>query len=513
MDSELFKIPCEKFFRFLFFKKGTVLTEKATFFQKGFAPRPLKRIKEEKKMGKIRKRIDRKKGGGYSKYNNIFFRRNEKMKVGFGRIDVTPPIGVPLAGYFEPRTMVGVFDPLQLNAVVVEVGEDRLAIITADFLSMRETDCTGLRRLIEKETGIPAQNILTQCLHQHTSIFAGNSSGMPPYYKQSMERKYVDVVKYALDDLAEATVTVSEKETARPVSFIRRFRMKDGSVRTNPGFGNPDIDHPLGDADNTVRLVRFHREGKGDIAMVGFQTHPDTIGGCRVSADWPGWVRRLTEKALEEEGVSCILVNGCQGDTNHFNVKGERPPKDHYEKFTKVSKGIAEEIVKVALALWNEGKESPEGAISGEVTIHSIPTNLNGIDRIEEAKALHKKVTAGEPTGLNMAEKGEVRRIAGMENHTLFQKVPVTMVAFGKIAVVGYGGEPFTEYADVLREAYPEMTILTACNCNGAQGYLPSEKAFEEGGYEARTTVFTPSTPTVLQGEAKAKLARHIEKL
>ena len=435
------------------------------------------------------------------------------MKVGFGRVDVTPPTGVPLAGYFQPRTMVGVLDPLELNAIVVEVGEEKLAVITADFLSMREVDCSGLRRLIEKETGVPAQNILTQCLHQHTSIFAGNSGGMPPYYKQSMERKYVDVVKLALDDLAEATVTVGETETDRPVSFIRRFRMKDGSVRTNPGFGNPDIDHPLGNADNTVRLVRFHREEKGDIAMVGFQTHPDTIGGCRVSADWPGWVRRLTEKALEDQGVHCILVNGCQGDTNHFDVKGPGLPKDHFEKWQKVSKPIAEEIVKKALALWDGGKEVAEGPISGEVTIHPIRTNLEGLDRIEEAKALHKKVVAGEPTGLNMAEKGEVRRIANMENYTLFQKVPVTMVAFGKIAVVGYGGEPFTEYADVLREAYPDLTILTACNCNGAQGYLPSEKAFEEGGYEARTTNFTPATPTLLQGEAKAKLARHIEKL
>ena len=435
------------------------------------------------------------------------------MKVGFGRVDVTPPVGVALAGYFEPRTSVGVFDPLQLNAVVVESGEDRMAVITADFLSMREVDCTGLRKLIEKETGIPAQNILTQCLHQHTSIFAGNSGGMPAYYKQSMERKYVDVIKLALDDLAECTVTVGEKETERPVSFIRRFRMKDGSVRTNPGFGNPDIDHPLGEADNTVRLVRFHREGAADIAMVGFQTHPDTIGGCRMSADWPGWVRRLTEKALEQEEVHCILVNGCQGDTNHFNVNGERPPKEPAEKFMKTSKPIAEEIVKCALALWDEGKAVEEGPISGEVTIHPIRTNLEGIDRIEEAKVLHKKVVAGEPTGLNMAEKGEVRRIASMENYTLFQKVPVTMVAFGKIAVVGYGGEPFTEYADVLREAFPDMMILTACNCNGAQGYLPSEKAFAEGGYEARTTNFTPVTPAILQGEAKAKLARHNEKL
>ena len=95
----------------------------------------------------------------------------------------------------------------------------------------------------------------------------------------------------------------------------------------------------------------------------------------------------------------------------------------------------------------------------------------------------------------------------------MFQRVNVTLVAFGKIAIVGYSGEPFTEYADVLREAYPELFILTACNCNGAQGYLPSAAAFDEGGYEANSSSFTRVLPELLQGEAKAKLARHIEKL
>ena len=100
-----------------------------------------------------------------------------------------------------------------------------------------------------------------------------------------------------------------------------------------------------------------------------------------------------------------------------------------------------------------------------------------------------------------------------MENLALFQKVNVTMVAFGRVAIVGYAGEPFTEYADVLRQAFPELFILTACNCNGAQGYLPSAAAFEEGGYEAGSTSFTSVTPEILQGEAKAKLKRHIERL
>ena len=434
------------------------------------------------------------------------------MKIGFGKVDVTPPLGSGLAGYFHVRESIGILDPIYLTAVVIEAGEERIAVITGDFLSMYLMQATQIRSLIAGETGIPADHILMQALHQHTSIGAGKA---PEFYKENLKRKYVDVVKLALDDLAECRVTVGEKETAEPVSFIRRYRMKDGSVMTNPGFQNPEIDHPLGKADNTVRLVRFHREEKGDIAMVGFQTHPDTLGGNRFSADWPGFVRRTVEKKLEAEGVRCILVNGCQGDTNHFNTARPPLPTSRMERYEKVTRFIGETIAAAALDVWNEGKPVEEGPVSGEVTLHTIRTNWDGIDQIEEAKEIMRLLAEKLPTPkpLDLAERGRYARLARLENASLFQRVNVTLVAFGKIAIVGYSGEPFTEYADVLRAAFPELFILTACNCNGAQGYLPSAAAFDEGGYEANSSSFTRVLPELLQGEAKAKLARHLEKL
>ncbi|MBQ3074886.1 MAG: hypothetical protein IJC26_02355 [Clostridia bacterium] len=434
------------------------------------------------------------------------------MKIGFGKVDVTPPLGSGLAGYFHVRESIGILDPIYLTAVVIEAREERIAVITGDFLSMYLTQATEIRSLIAGETGIPEEHILMQALHQHTST---GTSKVPDFYKENLKRKYVDVVKLALDDLAECRVTVAEKETAEPVSFIRRYRMKDGSVMTNPGFLNPDIDHPLGKADNTVRLVRFHREGKGDIAMVGFQTHPDTLGGNRFSADWPGFVRRTVEKKLEDEGVRCILVNGCQGDTNHFNVSRPKPPASTAERYEKVTRLIGETIAAAALDVWNEGKAVEEGPISGEVTLHTIRTNWDGIEQIEEAKEIMRLLAEKLPTPrpLDLAERGRYARLARLENAALFQKVNVTMVAFGKVAIVGYSGEPFTEYADVLRKAFPELFILTACNCNGAQGYLPSAAAFDEGGYEANSSAFTPITPGLLQNEAKEKLQRHLKKL
>lgn len=438
------------------------------------------------------------------------------LQAGFARVDVTPQLGTILTGYFSPRISDGILDPVELNALALRRGDETAVIITADFMYMNEKDATRYRKLIERENGVPADHVLMQAVHQHTSTTGGECGPADATYNAFLARKYVDVVKMALDDLADATVSIAQKETSEPVAFVRRYRMKDGSVKTNPGYLNPDIDYPLGDADNTVRLVRFTREGKNDIALVNFQNHPDMIGGNKFSADWPGFVRRMTEADLPD--THCILVNGCQGDVNHCDFsKPTIAKKDDpliREKRYAYCRDRARIITDALLSVWDQTEAVEDGAITCKVEMLRIPSNTSGIEHLDKCRELHNMMLNEQPlpVKLNMAEKGEVRRIANMENVTLVQKVPVSMIAFGKIALIGYGGEPFTEYATTPRNAVPELFVLSACLANGGQGYLPSAAAFEEGGYEARTTNFTAVTAPTLQNAAINMLKEHLKK-
>ncbi|MBR7165757.1 MAG: hypothetical protein IKD18_05700, partial [Clostridia bacterium] len=156
------------------------------------------------------------------------------FQAGFARVDVTPPFGTALTGYFTLRISDGILDPIYLNAVAISNEEDTVVIVTGDFMYQSEKDDTRYRTLIEKELGIPADHILIQVLHQHTSTTGGGSGPSDANYKAFLERKYCDVVRMALDDRKEAKISVAAGETSEPISFIRRFRMKDGSVQTNP---------------------------------------------------------------------------------------------------------------------------------------------------------------------------------------------------------------------------------------------------------------------------------------
>ena len=138
----------------------------------------------------------------------------------------------------------------------------------------------------------------------------------------------------------------------------------------------------------------------------------------------PRFKGEYLEKKLEGEGVHCILLNGCQGDTNHFDLSRPKPSASTAERYQKVTRRMGEIIAEAALEIWDEGKPMVEGPVSGEVSLHAIPSNLEGLDEIEEAKEIQKLLAARLPTPrpLNLAERGRYARISRMENLALFQK-------------------------------------------------------------------------------------------
>ena len=83
------------------------------------------------------------------------------------------------------------------------------------------------------------------------------------------------------------------------------------------------------------------------------------------------------------------------------------------------------------------------------------------------------------------------------------------VIGIGDIVIVGLGGEPFTDYGQSMRDAAKGKFAMTFCLTNGYQGYLPTAKAFEEGGYEAANSHFTPT----LQAETVTAATKLIDQI
>ena len=155
------------------------------------------------------------------------------------------------------------------------------------------------------------------------------------------------------------------------------------------------------------------------------------------------------------------------------------------------------------LDIWDETEFLEGEDISYDVRVLNTPTNTSGIERIEESKQILADHYSGKSTISIAKGLGEYSRISSLYDETLFQKVPLTVVKIGDLTLVGFGGEPFTEYATFSRAAAPDKFVVAMCCTNGYQGYIPSKQAFDEGGYEAGSSKFTKDVVKLLQNNIK----------
>ena len=443
------------------------------------------------------------------------FAASAAFEVGFARLDVTPPLGVDMTGYSQVRYADGVLDPLDAIAVAFSDGTNRAVVISVDIINLRAF-FDLYRKGVAEMTGLPPEAVFIACTHTHTGPGVGNCvygemfdsfEKATPYGRQIRDR-LASVAKLALNDLAPATLSIARGE-AKGISFIRRFRMKDGTCRTNPGVGNPDIVGPIGQPDEQVQLVRIDRPGKDTIALVNFQCHPDTIGGTRISADWPRVVRETVERSLDN--VKCIFINGAQGDTNHINVDpkaqglGKRSGRCHIH--------MGRVVAGTVLGLWDVCRSIPSGKVGFGIARARARANKGNPEELAEAHRVMELVKAGrfaEVPGVGMQKTtnaAEARRIVHLENAPDFIEFPLSAVTIGdSLAFTGFPGEPFTAYGVAVKARSPFKVTIPACIVNGNYGYLPVDSALREGGYEAYGSFFT-------EGLEAAMVNGHIEQL
>ena len=88
------------------------------------------------------------------------------LKAGFARLDITPPFGTPLDGYFSIRLTSGVLDPIELNAIALNDGEKTVVMISADMLGIAITDAKYIKEQMQKRLGLPEECVCGEELKQ-----------------------------------------------------------------------------------------------------------------------------------------------------------------------------------------------------------------------------------------------------------------------------------------------------------------------------------------------------------
>lgn len=426
----------------------------------------------------------------------------EAFQVGAAAVEITPPLGVPLAGYYHARAATDVLDPLFAKALVIEAEGTVAAWVTLDLISVTRSITDQARAAIEKALRIPPQQVLISATHAHTGPeLARRSRRSQDQVGQS--KLALDYTEHLPERIAEAvTLAYRQRQSARlslargrceTVAFNRRYFMRDGSVAWNPGKGNPDIVLPAGPTDPELTLLYAQPQAASDprqalATYVNFALHPDTTGGSRISADWPGALSRVLAGYHGSNHLT-LVANGPCGNINHLDCAWLWPQN---------GPGEAHRIgVQLGAAVFQAYKALTPLA-SGPIRARSqrveLPVPEITAEQLEEAR----QTVANTPNDRGTNFMRLVRAYRALEvadRRGQPYPVEVQVIALGRqVAWVGLPGEVFVELGLALKQRSPFPYTFVVELANENIGYIPDRRSYAEGQYEPESARCAPGS-------------------
>ena len=423
------------------------------------------------------------------------------LMAGAATSNITPELGVEVVGGFLPYPCTNIHDELHARCLVLDDGQTKLALVVCDLLGMHRSVCVAARELIEKETGIPAANVLISGTHTHS---AGNAIGGPVrFYSSDMEltdyqkfvaRRIADGVRSAAYLLRPAEISFGTVDIPEHVN-IRRWFLKEGSmppnpfgkidkVKMNPGAGNPALVEPAGEPDPTVSFIALREPGGRLISVYSAYSlhYVGGVNGADISADYYGMyceaLKRLQAGGNDDPPFVAMMANGTSGDANNINFRNPQPRKKLYEQMRYVADDVADKVnAALAKATWQSS--APLAARYRELGVawRKIDPELIAWAKETEAKTPRIQGKADLP----LAYAGRVQRLAVASPAT---KAAVQILRIGDICIGTTPTETFAETGVEFRKRSPFAKSFMVELANGYYGYMPTPRHFELGGYE-----------------------------
>lgn len=402
---------------------------------------------------------------------------------------ITPPLGMPLAGYYSPRGATGVHDELWARALVVEGQGGRAAVVSCDLIHLTQEAGDAARALIAQKTGIPRERIVVTASHTHTGpvLIGTHDRYMLGEEQLALARKYAEELPGRIAEAAaEAAAQLQParlllgSEEERSIVFNRRFHMADGTVGWNPGKRNPAIRRVAGPVDAEVGVLAVESAEKGlpVATLVNYALHLDTVGGTEYSADYPYTLTDLLARARGAGHVT-LFAMGASGNVNHLDVSTKAPQKGHGEA-ARIGTVLAGAALK---ALW-KAVEAPPARIDAAVETVALDLAPHTAQELAWAQGIAEEVRrGGKPAFLDQVKAFRILDVDRRQGKPIPAEVQV--LTFGrKAAVVALPGEIFVELGLAIKQGSPFERTWVVSLANANPGYVPDRKAYDEGNYE-----------------------------
>jgi len=429
--------------------------------------------------------------------------------IGLARADITPPVGIMLAGFAARKDPSdSVYDRLQAVAVAIDDDHTPLLIVGADLLGFYELT-PRIRAGITNATGIPGARIVLNGSHTHCG---------PCLRKADLARHGTLDVDY-LTQLVDKVVDIACQAWKERSPGILRFGA--GSCTLGTCRRKPDPDAP----GRVQRAMQPYYEGAHDHdvpvltvespagilrgIVYSYACHPTSRGGTSIGGGYPGLAHDYIEQ--QHPGVIPCFLQGCGGDQK------PRPPETESGQFGQRTIEQVREIGKelggaVCDVIARDGLEPVCGPVRVTQTMLDLETEPLDVEWVRR----------------NLDDKRDYVREWAQHNLALAEEtaLPITSIvpfemqtlAFGtSLVVVTLAAEATAEHGlQLKRELEPHFDhVLVLGYSNDIVGYVPVKRQISEGGYEVldsnqywkRTGPFAEDTEERIHSAVHAALA------
>lgn len=385
------------------------------------------------------------------------------LRAGAARLDITPREPVPMWGYGARHDALstGITDPLFADAVVLQFGTEKLALVGLDLgRSPSEASIQHIRERIRTEAGIRYSFIAGSHTHHGPVLELTNAPGKGQGRFDAALRYYAE-----LEDNIVAAILEADRRRVPAHLATTSITLDQFNRNRHTKFEPKPVDRQLG----LLRVADL--QGATIATIVNFAAHPTMHPASMLSfsADYVGALKREVDAAL---GGRTIFFNGAAGDqsVNFGTEKGAGTEKGP-EAF---GRALGREVVRAIRELGQA--ESKKPATRATLVVR------------EERFTFKSRTDLANPLVRGMYEKAFfpelIPNFIDEYAEGIRPRLTVALIN-GEIALVGLSGEVFASHAMRLRERARVSQLFFIGYCNGYHQYFPTIEAVAEGGYGA----------------------------
>ena len=392
------------------------------------------------------------------------------MRAGFGKYEITPPLGVELAGYgyYLNRCALSVRDPLYVSAVALEADGVQTLILSCDLLGLSKGVCEEVF-LHAQAAGIPRERVIIVSIHTHTGPCIKYHEGcgfVDDGYVKALGAKLCRAVDEALSDMDGVT------ELRQVCSPFEGDHIYNRTVEGGP-------------VDRIMRGFIIKRENNAPISMVSAACHGVfRKRSTAVSADFAGGINRL----MEEKGYRSIYLNGLCGDIDPY-----RPSDERLDEFAR-------------LAVETFSLESRPLEMTLQTASFPFTLQLTSVtkDEIEgAAKEAVRRAGGPEEPAARVALTWEREMLEKLDTLRDTEDILCKAVILGGVVVLALPFEGFTLIGQEVRSIIGRPDALVLGCAEELLGYLPTKDDIDREAYAALESTFLYKRFPVVPGEAE----------